>query len=66
MKVHSRANDTGFVGWLQRRVESLRRALASLPRLLAPDRQPAAMVLIPIRAVQPHSISQPQRRTRRD
>jgi hypothetical protein len=52
--------------WQQRGVERLRQALRYLQRLLAVDRQPKALALIPIRAVQPHVARQPYRRTWRD
>jgi hypothetical protein len=40
--------------------------LRYLRRLLAVDRQPKALALIPIRAVPPHVARQPHRRTWRD
>ena len=66
MKVHFRSKDSGFVRWQQRRVERLRQALRHLQQLLAVDRQPEALALIPIRAVQPHVAREPHRRTWRD
>ena len=51
MKVHFRSRDSGVVRWQQRGIERLRQALRYLQRLLAVDRQPEALALIPIRAV---------------
>jgi len=66
MKVHFSPRDSGGMRWQQRGVERLRQALRYLQRLLAVDRQPKALALIPIRAVQPHVARQPYRRTWRD
>ncbi len=66
MRVHFRSKDTRFASWLQRHLEPLRLALASLQRLLALDRQPAALVLTPIRAQHPHVARQRHRRTWRE
>ena len=66
MKLHLRSNDPGVVRWQQRGVERLRQASRYLQRLLAVDRQPEALALIPIRSVQLHSMRQPHRRTWRD
>lgn len=62
MKLRLRFKDAWVVRWQQRGVERLRQALRHLQRLLTVDRQPEALALIPIRAVQPHSIRPPQRR----
>ena len=66
MKVHFSSRDSGVVGWQQRGVERLRQALRYLQRLLAVDRQPKALALIPMRSAQPHVARQPHRRTWRD
>jgi hypothetical protein len=66
MKVHFSSRDSGVVSWQQRGVERLRQATRYLQRLLAVDRQPEAMALIPIPAVQSQALRQPQRRTWRD
>lgn len=66
MKVHFSSRDSRVVGWQQRGIERLRQALRYLRRLLAVDRQPKALALIPIRAVPPHVARQPHRRTWRD
>jgi hypothetical protein len=66
MNVHFRSKDYGVVRWQQRGVERLREALRYLQQLLAVDRQPEALALIPIRAVQPRVARQPHRRTWRD
>ena len=66
MKVHFSSRDSGVVRWQQRGVEHLRQALRYLQRLLAVDRQPKALALIPIRAVQPHVTRQRHQRTWRD
>jgi hypothetical protein len=66
MKVHFSSRDSWVMGWQQRGVERLRQALRYLQRLLAVDRQPKALALIPIRAVHPHVARQPHRRTWRD
>jgi hypothetical protein len=52
--------------WQQRGVEHLRRALQFMYGLLAVDRQPKALALIPIRSVQPHVTRQRHQRTWRD
>ena len=66
MKVHFRSKDSGIARWQRRGVERLRQALRQLQRLLAVDRQPETLALIPIRAAQPHVAREPHRRTRRD
>jgi hypothetical protein len=66
MKVHFRSRDSGIVRWQQRGVERLRQALRHIRRLLAVDRQPEALALIPIRAVQPRAARESHRRTWRD
>jgi len=58
MKVYISSRDS----W----VERLRQAFQQLQRLLAANRQPEALALIPIRAVQPHRVRQSHRRTLRD
>jgi len=54
MQVRFSSRDYGAVRWQQRGVEHLRRALQFMRALLAVDRQPKALALIPIRSVQPH------------
>lgn len=66
MNVHFRSKDYGVVRWQQRGVERLRQALRHLRQLLAVDRVPEALVLIPIRAVQPHFARERLRRIGRD
>lgn len=66
MKVYFRCKDSGIVRWQQRGFERLRQALPHLRQLLAVDRQPEALALIPIRAVQPHVAREPHQRTWRD
>jgi hypothetical protein len=66
MKVLFRSRKPRPVRWQQRGVERLRQALRYLQRLLAVDRQPKALALIPIRAVHLHVARQPHRRTWRD
>ena len=66
MNAHFRSKDSGVVCWQERGVDRLRQVLRHLQRLLAVDRQPEAMALIPIRAVQSQALRQPQRRTWRD
>lgn len=66
MKVHFSSRDSDVVRWKQRGVERLRQALRTLQRLLAVEPQPRTLVLIPIRAVQPHVDRLPHRRTWRD
>lgn len=51
MKVHFRRKDSGIVRWQQPGVEGLLLALRQVQQLLAADRQPKALALIPIRAV---------------
>ena len=52
--------------WLQHSMARLQRAWNDLQRLLSADRQPEALALIPIRAVQSHATRQRSRRTWRD
>jgi hypothetical protein len=66
MKVLFRSRKSRTVRWQQRGIERLRQALRYLQRLLAVDRQPEALALIPIRAVQPRVARQPHQRTWRD
>jgi len=66
MKVHFSSRDYGAVRWQQRGVEHLRRALQFMRALLAVDRQPKALALIPIRSVQPPVNHRWHQRTRRD
>ncbi len=66
MKVHFSSSFSDVVRWQQRSVERLRQAWQNLQRLLAVHSQPGALVLIPIRAVQPHVARLPRRRTWRD
>lgn len=54
------------VRWQQRGIERLRQALRYLQRLLAADRPPEALALIPIRATQPHVSRQRHQRIWRD
>jgi hypothetical protein len=66
MKDIFRSRDSRSVRWRQRGIERLRQALSYLQRLLAVDRPPEALALIPIRATQPHATRQRLRRTWRD
>ena len=66
MKVHFSSRDSRVVGWQQRGIERLRQALRYLRRLLAVDRQPKALALIPIREAQPHLSRRRHQRTWRD
>ena len=66
MKVHFSSRDYGAVRWQQRGVEHLRRALQFMRALLAVDRQPRALALIPIRSVQPPANRRWRQRTWRD
>jgi hypothetical protein len=66
MKVLFRSRDSRSVRWQQRGIERLRQALRYLQRLLAVDRPPEALALIPIRAAQPHVARQRHQRTGRD
>jgi hypothetical protein len=66
MKVHFRSKDSAIGRWQQRGVDRLRQALRHLQQLLAVDRQPDALALIPIRAVQPRVAREPHRRNWRD
>ena len=66
MQVRFSSRNDGAVRWQRRGVEHLRRALQFMRALLAVDRQPKALALIPIRSVQPHVTRQLQQRTRRD
>jgi hypothetical protein len=66
MKVHFGSSDSRVVRWQQRGVEHLRRALQFMQGLLAADRQPNALALIPIRSVPPHVTRQRHQRSWRD
>ena len=66
MQVRFSSRDYGDVRWQQRGVEHLRRALQFMHGLLAVDRRPKALALIPIRFVQPHVTRQRHQRTWRD
>ena len=66
MNVHFRCKDSIIGRRQQRGVERLRQALRHLQRLLAVDRQPEALALIPIRVVQPREAREPHRRNWRD
>ncbi|MBK9675582.1 MAG: hypothetical protein IPO82_10295 [Betaproteobacteria bacterium] len=66
MNVHFRSKDSAIGRWQQRGVERLRQALRQLQQLLAVDRPPEALALIPIRAVQPSLAREPHRRTWRN
>ena len=65
MKVHFSSTEAGAVHWQQRGIERLRQALRHLQRLLALDRQPMALALIPIPTT-PRVARLPHLRTRRD
>lgn len=66
MNVLFRSKDSAIGRWQQRGVERLRQALRHLQQLLAVDRRPDALALIPIRAVQPPVAREPHRRNWRD
>jgi hypothetical protein len=66
MRVPFRSTESRPVRWQQRGIERLRHALRYLQRLLAADRPPEALALIPIRAARPHGTRQRQQRTWRD
>ncbi|MDO9315066.1 MAG: hypothetical protein Q7T97_11020 [Burkholderiaceae bacterium] len=66
MKAPFRSRYHGIARWSQRGVERVGQALRHLQRLLVLERQPEALALIPIRAVQPHPLRQQQRHTWRD
>jgi hypothetical protein len=66
MNVHFRCKDSVIGRWQQRGVDLLRQALRHLRQLLAVDRPPEALALIPIRAVQPRVARERHRRTWRD
>ena len=66
MQVRFSSRDYGAVRWQQRGVEHLRRALQFMRALLAADRQPETLALIPIRSVQPPVNRQRHQRTWRD
>ncbi|MGA8054676.1 MAG: hypothetical protein WCA12_12605 [Burkholderiales bacterium] len=66
MKVLFRSRDSRPVRWQQRGIERLRQALHYVQRLLAVDRPPEALALIPIRAAQPHVTRQRHQRNWRD
>jgi hypothetical protein len=66
MKVNFRCKDSGIARWQRRGVERMRKALRHLQQLLAVDRQPEALALIPIRTVQPRVARQAHQRTWRD
>jgi len=63
MKVLFRSRKSRTVRWQQRGIERLRQALRYLQRLVAVDRPPEALALIPIRAAQPHVTRQRHQRT---
>ena len=66
MKAICRSKVSRSVSWQQRGSERLRQALHHLQRLLAVDRPPGALALIPIRAAQPPVARQRHQRTGRD
>lgn len=66
MKAICRSKVSRSVSWQQRGSERLRQALHHLQRLLAVDRPPEALALIPIRAAQPPVARQRHQRTGRD
>ena len=66
MKIVFGAHGPDGPRWLRRGLAGLRQALSWLQRLVLVERQPEAMVLIPIRAVQPQSLRHTKRRTRLD
>jgi hypothetical protein len=66
MNVHFRCKDSVIGRWQQRGVERLRQALRHLQQLLAVDRQPETLALIPIRVVQQRVAREPHRRNWRD
>ena len=66
MKAPFRSRGFRTARWQQRGIERLRQALHYLQRLLAVDRPPEAMALIPIRTTQPHATRQRNQRTWRD
>lgn len=66
MKVPPRSGDSPIVRWLRRGIERLRLALRHLQRLLAVDRPPEALALIPIRATPPHFVRRRPQLTWRD
>lgn len=56
------SNAARTVRWKQRSIERLRQTLRYLQRLLAVDRPPEALALIPIRAARPHGARQRHQR----
>ena len=66
MKAIRRSKVSRSVSWLQRCSERLRQALHYLQRLLAANRSPEALALIPIRATQPPAARQRHQRIGRD
>ncbi|MGA8393147.1 MAG: hypothetical protein WB775_13560 [Burkholderiaceae bacterium] len=66
MNVNFLSNDSVIGRWQQRGVDHLRQVLRHLQQLLAVDRHPEALALIPIRAVQPRVARERHRRTWRD
>lgn len=66
MKVPFRSRGSRAVRWQQSGIERLSQALRYLQRLLAVDRPPEALALIPIRATQPHVTRRRHQRTWRD
>ena len=66
MQVRFSSRDSAATRWQRRGVERLRRALQFMRALLAVDRQPKALALIPIRSVQPPVNRRRHQRTWRD
>ena len=66
MRVPFRSTESRSIRWQRRGVERLRQALRYLQRLLAADRPPEALAMIPVRAAQPHVTRQRHRRPGRD
>ena len=63
MKVPFRSRGSRTARWQQRGIERLREALQYLQGLLAVDRPPEALALIPIRATPPHVTRRRHQRT---
>lgn len=67
MKTFFDSNGPNRPRWLQRSIARLQRAWNALQRLVMVEhRQPADLVLIPIRIEQPESLRQSKRNTWRD
>ena len=66
MKLLFRSKDSRPFRWQPRGIERLRQALLYLQGLLAVDRPPEALALIPIRAARPHVTGERHQRTWRD